>query len=95
MIKAAFFAATVLLATATISHADVISIIDADDIPNSPQGVVRPKNGMSMAQVEQQFGPAEQISSPVGEPPITVWTYSTFRVYFEHNAVIHSVLPQQ
>jgi len=92
MIKTAFFITTVLLAATNISQADVLSIIDADNAANSGQSIPSPKNGMSMAQVNQQFGEAEQTSSPVGEPVITVWTYPTFKVYFENSLVLYSVV---
>lgn len=95
MIRTTFIAATLLLTASSISQAEVISIIDTYDVPNSEQGVLRPQQGMSMAQVEQKFGQAEQTTAAVGEPPITVWTYSDFKVYFEHNLVIHSVVPQK
>jgi hypothetical protein len=59
---------------------------------NSAAGLVRPKSGVSMAQVEQKFGaPATQIPQ-VGDPPITRWVYDHFTVYFENDRVIHSVV---
>jgi len=93
MIKETAFIAVTLLAAASTSQAEVISIIDTYDVPNSEQGIVRPVQGMSMAQVKQKFGQAESVSAAVGEPPITTWTYPGFKVYFEHNLVIFSVIP--
>lgn len=88
-------AGTILLSSfAVASQAEVISITDPRyDVPNSAEGVIRPTQGMSMESVEQKFGQPEQKSAPVGEPPITKWTYSDFVVYFEYNLVIHSVVP--
>ena len=87
-------ASALLLSAAFVSQAEVISIADPRyDVANSPEGVLRPTQGMSMAEVEQQFGRPEQKSSAVGEPPITRWTYNDFVVFFEHNLVIHSVVP--
>ncbi len=63
-------------------------------IPNSSSGVLRPTRGISKTAVEQKFGSPQQKSSPVGDPPITKWTYSDFIVYFEYNHVIHSVIPR-
>jgi hypothetical protein len=34
------------------------------------------------------------MSGPVGDPPITVWYYPAFNVYFEYNKVLHSVEPR-
>ena len=51
-----------------------------------------PRNGLSMADVEQRFGEPVERSGAVGEPPITRWTYDDYSVYFEHNLVIESVL---
>jgi|GEM_PF-6683195 len=50
-----------------------------------------PTAGMKMPQVQSQFGqPAEKLAS-TGKPPITVWRYADFNVYFEHQTVVHSV----
>lgn len=54
--------------------------------------VARPTKGMLMAQVERDFGAPISKSDPVGEPPITRWTYDAYSVYFEHSHVITSVL---
>lgn len=50
-----------------------------------------PKRGMSMKQVENQYGKAIKVHPATGKPPITRWDYPTFSVYFESNSVIHSV----
>lgn len=84
-----------LLSATTITHAEVISIADPRyDVENSSQGVLRPTRGMTMADVEQQFGQAEQQFDAIGEPPITRWVYPEFSVFFEDNVVIHSVVPR-
>lgn len=50
-----------------------------------------PTTGLKMQQVVAQFGqPAEKMPS-TGKPPITVWRYADFNVYFEHQTVLHSV----
>ena len=74
-------------------QADVLSITDPGyEVPNTPQGVLRPKEGMSMAKVKRKFGKPEKIIPAVGDPPITRWIYKDFVVYFERNLVIHSVV---
>ena len=60
----------------------------------SGSAVARPAGGMLMEQVLQQYGEPQQRLGPVGEPPISHWVYSDFIVYFEHQHVIHSVVPR-
>ena len=60
--------------------------------PNTAAGVLRPTNGMTMAQVEARFGPPQKKDPAVGQPPITRWVYAKFTVYFEKNLVIHAVV---
>ena len=60
----------------------------------SGSAVARPAHGMVMEQVLQQFGEPQQRLGPVGEPPISHWVYGDFIVYFEHQHVIHSVVPR-
>jgi hypothetical protein len=59
----------------------------------SGSAVVRPAHGVVMEQVLQQYGEPQQRLGPVGEPPISHWVYGDFIVYFEHQHVIHSVVP--
>jgi hypothetical protein len=50
-----------------------------------------PTRGLTMDQVEQQYGaPGERLAA-VGRPPIARWVYPSFVVYFEGNRVIHAV----
>ena len=50
-----------------------------------------PRRGISMDDVLSQFGEPDERFGPVGEPPITEWVYGSFRVYFEHQIVLHSI----
>jgi hypothetical protein len=52
---------------------------------------IMPRRGVSMDDVLNQFGEPEERFGPVGEPPITEWVYGSFRVYFEHQIVLHSI----
>ncbi|GMQ75092.1 MAG: hypothetical protein BMS9Abin01_0336 [Gammaproteobacteria bacterium] len=54
-----------------------------------------PKRGSTMVDVEATIGPPESTSGPVGDPPITVWHYTQFNVYFEYDKVLHSVESRQ
>ncbi|MBT8436404.1 MAG: hypothetical protein KJP11_03450 [Gammaproteobacteria bacterium] len=50
-----------------------------------------PKRGISMDEVLGEFGEPDERYGPVGEPPITEWVYGSFRVYFEHHLVLHTI----
>ena len=60
-----------------------------------------PRRGISMDTVLDEFGEPDNRFGPVGEPPITEWVYGSFRVYFEHQTVLHStdlntiIMPKQ
>lgn len=61
------------------------------------QGMALPKKGMSMAQVERQFGtPTSKLDSRGGgsahQPVINRWMYPGYIVYFERSHVVHAVL---
>ncbi len=61
------------------------------------QGMNLPQRGMSMAQVERQYGaPVRKLQTRGGDsakhPPINRWEYPNYIVYFERNHVIHSVI---
>lgn len=82
-----------LAVASAVASADTL-VVEAvsKDPENSAAGLVRPKSGISMTQVEQKFGaPAKQVPQ-VGDPPITRWVYDRFTVYFENDRVIHSVV---
>ena len=51
-----------------------------------------PDNGLSSAEVEERYGAPIRRGRPVGDPPITRWTYDDYSVYFEYDLVIDSVL---
>ncbi len=55
------------------------------------QKQVMPERGISMEAVLSDFGEPDERYGPVGEPPITEWVYGSFRVYFEHQIVLHSI----
>lgn len=87
MVRITTIALSALLsfALAPVAIADTLSIV------NEPNGVERPRSGMSMDQVKAKFGVANNELDAVGEPPITRWVYNDFTVYYEHHLVIHAV----
>jgi len=54
--------------------------------------VARPERGVSMAEVEREYGKPVKKFAAVGKPPIRRCVYSDFTVYFENEYVIHSVV---
>jgi len=58
-----------------------------------PNGVETPQRGSTMAAVEAKFGTPSSKSEAVGNPPITKWFYPNFVVVFEHDKVLHAVVP--
>lgn len=50
-----------------------------------------PRRGMSMDRVQFDYGQPIAISTSVGQPPITRWTYDDRVIYFEYSTVIHVV----
>lgn len=52
-----------------------------------------PRRSMTMAQVERRYGEPRARHGAVGEPPITRWDYAGFSVFFEHDRVLHAVVP--
>lgn len=57
-----------------------------------PADIQVPVKGQSMDQVRAQYGEPAHRRNGVGEPPISVWRYDQFTVYFEHATVLHTVV---
>lgn len=56
------------------------------------RSIDRPVAGMLKSQVESIYGQPQSTKAPVGDPPISSWTYDDFVVYFEYDHVVHTVL---
>jgi hypothetical protein len=63
------------------------------DSVQTASAVSRPASGVTKERVVQDFGEPQQRLGPVGDPPISHWVYPDFVVYFEHDRVIHAVVP--
>lgn len=83
--KSAFFALA-LLGLSTSAAAETLNM-PAD----TSEAMQVPTRGMSMAAVERRFGSPQAKLAPVGEPPISRWIYRDYKVFFEHQHVIHTV----
>ncbi|MGV6827560.1 MAG: hypothetical protein ACWA5Q_11350 [bacterium] len=89
---------SILLSGALVLGASTVTadtlMVDAisQDPPNTESGLMRPKNGMTMDEVKKSSGENFSANGPVGDPPITSWTYDRFTVYFEYDRVITSVV---
>ena len=57
----------------------------------SEEKQLMPRRGIGMEAVLEDFGEPIQRYEPIGEPPISEWVYSGFRVYFEYEIVLHSI----
>ena len=51
-----------------------------------------PERGMHKNTVLQEFGDPEEMTTAVGQPPISQWRYDDYVVYFEGNWVIQAVV---
>jgi hypothetical protein len=78
----------IFITFSAVSFAEVLLI----ERVNTSTSIVTPNKGMTKAQVESQFGSPVSQKAAVGEPPISVWHYEEFSVYFEHSHVVHAVL---
>ncbi len=78
-----------------LAGADALAetIVVNDQVTVRDSNIARPKRGMRMTQVEQKFGAPATRHPAVGLPPITRWDYPDFSVFFEHDIVLHSVVP--
>lgn len=83
-----------LLLSAIVLLGPAAGIADTLLVDRAQQGrsAAVPNRGMTMSQVESQYGEPSQRNEPVGKPPISRWVYPAFTVYFEHSHVIHAVV---
>ena len=87
-----FSLAVVIAAAPTAAFAAKQLKIQGIEKPTLDADFALPRRGLTMAQVERDFGrPSEKVPA-VGEPPIARWIYSKFIVYFETDRVIHAVV---
>ena len=70
------------------AHAERVTI--PGHVP-AEQSLPMPSRGMKMDRVLAEFGEPNSRKGPVGDPPITVWDYGNFKVYFEYDTVLHTV----
>ena len=87
--------AAAVLAIASAAHADTLLI----DRVQQEAGIRKPAHGMSMAQVQRDFGMPQSRMDPRGGqkrqwPTINRWVYPGYVVYFERDKVIDVVLTQ-
>ena len=85
--------AVAILSALLPAHADTLLVQRAQ----MAQSIARPMRGMSMAAVEQRFGPPTQRLEPRGGqkaqwPVINRWFYPEYTVYFAHGHVVDIVL---
>ena len=54
-----------------------------------------PERGMDMEKVRNRFGEPLREHPAVGDPPITRWDYDGYRVFFEYDKVLHTVVTEE
>ena len=86
-------AAALLMAGPTVARAESLLL----NRVQQEKGMNLPKKGMSMEQVERQFGaPTTKLDPRGGDTPkhpvIHRWEYPGYIVYFERSHVVHTVL---
>ena len=82
-------------AAASAAVADTVVVNDQVQVRQSQLQV--PKRGLTMSQVEKQFGAPVTRHPTVGggsphQPPITRWDYTGFSVIFERDRVVDAVV---
>lgn len=84
---------TLLVATgfATPAAAEVIQVPVGQQAPEKRVLEV-PRRGATKTEVERRFGAPLAQQPAVGDPPISSWDYENYRVYFERDLVLHTVL---
>jgi hypothetical protein len=81
---------TAVLTAAPIS-AEVVRIPVGQQAQDK-QVLETPRRGTTRAEVRRRFGEPHRETPAVGNPPISSWEYENYRVYFEGDLVLHSVL---
>lgn len=83
----------VVLGLSTLGWAETMVSTTNNSQPaqDTARAITLPNTGMTMPQVESTFGQPAEKQPSVGKPPITIWRYADFNVYFEHQRVLHSV----
>jgi len=89
--------AALLCGCALASAAVAETLVVNDQVQLRESQLDRPKRGLTMDQVEKQFGAPATRHPTVGgssaqQPPITRWDYNGFSVFFERDRVVHSVV---
>ncbi|MGN0921378.1 MAG: hypothetical protein ACI4NJ_06635 [Cellvibrio sp.] len=78
-----------MTSTTIYAQADVIKIPIGEQ--NSDHDSKLPQRGTLKSKVLAEHGEPTKKYAPVGNPPITRWSYTDFDVYFEYDHVINSV----
>ena len=89
-----YLALILVCATASGSNADTLVIPIGSEQERAQAGPL-PQLGMSRSQVRAQWGEPRREHAAVGNPPIQRWEYPAFDVYFEHDHVLHAVVPHR
>lgn len=74
----------------TTTRGTVLNVPE-DRTASAPESL--PTRSMNKAAVRRKFGTPVRSFPAVGDPPITRWDYNGFRVFFEYDLVLHTLVP--
>jgi len=90
-------ALALVAATASAQENTVVTtrgtVLEVPAQSTTPTPQVLPNRSMNKAAVRRKYGEPTRSFPAVGDPPITRWDYPGFRVFFEYDLVLHSVVP--
>ncbi len=81
----------IALSFALIMQSAVAGSVTIPGHTPTEQPQIMPVRGVSMESVLLEYGKPMQRYEAIGEPPISECVYGSFRVYFEHEIVLHSI----
>lgn len=91
--KVKLFTLILSIVANTPAYCDILLLEGIDkEPPNTLDGLPRPKTGMTAKHVLDVFGKPDNLTKPIGKPPISRWEYANFFVFFESDHVINTVM---
>ncbi|MBL4606612.1 MAG: hypothetical protein JKY01_02140 [Pseudomonadales bacterium] len=91
---AGLFVCSIALSVSEFASADTKQV-GVSQQSSHLKNTARPENGVNKQDVARKYGNPDRKESAVGEPPISIWHYANYSVYFEYNKVLHTVLKKK
>ena len=90
---------TIILASFSVgAAAEILSVPHSGQIKKTigeqtlESNLSLPQRGLSKEQVLESLGEPTERQAAVGRPPISIWHYPEFKVYFEHDLVLYALV---